>query len=227
MKGYIFSIEKAAQYDGTGIRTVVFAGCNLRCKWCANPALQGQTNVGTKEYTVDKLAGELTKDKTVYGVDGGVILSGGEPLLQLDFVCDLCDALRAEGVNVWLETSGNIPSSVFQKVLGRCRGVQIDLCHYDNQAHLERTGADMALILANTHAAARSETELTVRLPVIPGFNDGQKDIGHFVALLAALGGRRVRLSPTGGLVAEELHPFSDALRVLGFYVQVDETGEA
>ncbi|MCL2579431.1 MAG: radical SAM protein [Oscillospiraceae bacterium] len=239
MTGRIHRIQKSSLADGAGIRaSVYFWGCDLRCTWCEAP--ESFAAGKWREYTTQELADELLKDKALYG-QGGVGLTGGEPLLQPDFACALCDLLRQEGVKVWLETAANVSPDIFSRVIDKCDGVMIDLKHHDNAAHLRGTGADMALILANIYTTAHTDRPMIVRVPVIPGFNDGADDIGRFAALLASLGSREVQLLPfhqTGeqmyqqlglnypyagipALSDTDLEPFASALRVLGFHVQI------
>ena len=247
LTGLVFNIQKFSLHDGPGIRTAAFfQGCNMRCKWCANPesfelAPKHPTSEA-KAYTVDELARELLKDKAFYDASGGgVTLTGGEPLLQPLFVCELCDYLRALGVSVWLETAANVPTEVFLEVLRRCEGVHIDLKHHDNAAHLEGTGVPMTLVFANIRAALETGVRVIVRIPVVPGFNNCSEDSARFAQLLASLGAREVQLMPfhqlgahkhkqlgldyayakAPGLRDEELEPFADTLRTAGFAVQV------
>lgn len=105
MKGILFNIQKFSLHDGAGIRTTLFfKGCNLRCRWCANPESQkmepeqlGAETTG-RAYTLEEVLAEAMRDKPFYDRSGGgVTLSGGEPLLQADFAAALCRQLRVGG----------------------------------------------------------------------------------------------------------------------------------
>jgi len=202
LNGLIFNIQKFSLHDGPGIRTsVFFQGCNLRCKWCSNPESFElhplQPGSKAKEYTVEDLMAELVKDKAFYDASGGgVTFTGGEALMQQAFALALCDALGAEGIGVTLETSANAPGVVFRTLLEKCSFVYIDLKHYDNEAHIRGCGSDTTHILENIRTALDSDIPTTIRIPVIPGFNDSSKDMEGFAVLLKEIGASEVHLLP-------------------------------
>ena len=105
MTGRIHSFESFGTVDGPGIRFVVFMqGCPLRCQYCHNPDTWGG-NDGT-EYSVDEVVQRVVRYKNYFGEKGGVTVSGGEPLLQIDFIIELFKALKAKGINTCIDTSG-------------------------------------------------------------------------------------------------------------------------
>ena len=197
----IFNIQHFSLHDGEGIRTTVFfQGCNLRCKWCANPESQPMEPLpgeAVQTYSVSQLVSELLKDKPFYDTSGGgVTLSGGEPLLYPEYVTALCHALHEEGIHVAVETAANVPEDVFIKILGAVDCALIDLKHYDNETHIAGTGVGNARILQNIASAVRSDTETVVRIPVIPGFNDSTADAQAFADTLTRLQVQRVHVLP-------------------------------
>ena len=202
MKALIFNIQRFSLHDGAGIRTnVFFQGCNLRCGWCSNPESQpmhpASYKGGTREYTVEELVTELVKDKAFYDTSGGgVTLTGGEPLLQLEFVRALCDALHAAGIHVAVETAAHIPAAAFQDIIPSFDLIHIDLKHHDEGAHRRGTGMGNALVLENIRAAVLSNVQTIIRIPVIPGYNDSDADMRGFAQLLKPLGAREVHLLP-------------------------------
>ena len=104
IKGSVDSIETFGLVDGPGIRTVVFlSGCKLRCKYCHNPEtwIRGKEN-----YTPDKLAERILKNKNYFKRKGGVTFSGGEPLLQSKFIIEVCKILKKDNIHVALDTAG-------------------------------------------------------------------------------------------------------------------------
>lgn len=197
----VFNLQKFSIHDGAGIRTdVFFQGCNLRCGWCSNPesqpmhALPGEK---TTEYTVDELVRELIKDKPFYDESGGgVTLTGGEALLQPEFVLALTEALHDEGIHVALETAACVSSEVFDRVLAAVDFAYLDLKHYDDEAHRAGTGVGNALILRNISAALQGNTPVIVRIPVIPGYNDSEANFAGFARVLTTLGATQVQLLP-------------------------------
>lgn len=204
MKALIFNIQRFSLHDGEGIRTTVFfKGCNLRCKWCSNPEslsnkpeFMESVEMG-RYYTVEELMAELLKDKPFYDKsNGGVTLSGGEPLLQADFVCALCDMLHAKGINVGIETAANVGQDVFADVLKKIDFALIDLKHWNSDMYKKGTGVDNMRILGNIRYALAQETPVTIRVPIIPGYNNAKEDAHAFSELLNGLGAKDVHVLP-------------------------------
>ena len=195
----LFNIQRFSLHDGAGIRTdAFFQGCNLRCGWCANPESQEVGDApGSREYTVEELARELVKDKPFFDRSGGgVTLTGGEPLLQVDFVAQLCERLHELGVNVAVETAACVPKEAFLRAVRALDLIHIDLKHYDDAAHRRGTGAGLGRILENIRLALKSGVPTILRIPVIPGYNDSEEDARGFAKLLAELGAREAHLLP-------------------------------
>jgi len=247
MQGLIFNIQKFSIHDGAGIRTnVFFQGCNMRCMWCANPESieihPARPDSEAKLYTIDELIPELIKDKVFYDASGGgVTLTGGEPLLQAPFAMSLCDALHAEAISVIMETAAHVSTPVFLDVLAKLDAIFIDLKHYGNDEHLRGTGTGSDLPLDNIRAALASNVPTTIRIPIIPGYNNSSDDISCFSDLLKELGAKEVHLLPfhqigdykykklglpyafsgVPGMKSSDLSPFADSLRTAGFMVQI------
>ena len=105
MKGYVHSIETFGTVDGPGTRYVVFVqGCPMRCKYCHNPDTW-QTNIGEMKDT-DEILKDYDSYKEFYGNGGGLTITGGEPLLQIDFITELYEKAKAKGIHTCLDTSG-------------------------------------------------------------------------------------------------------------------------
>ena len=105
MKSSVNSIETFGLVDGPGIRTVIFLnGCKLRCLYCHNPETW---KMGELNYTTDELVAKIIRNKPYFKRNnGGVTFSGGEPLLQIDFLIDICKKLKAENIHIALDTAG-------------------------------------------------------------------------------------------------------------------------
>ena len=198
MKAKIFNIQKFCLHDGSGIRTsVFFHGCNLRCKWCANPECFLKSPGEVAEYDLEALLSEVLKDKAFYDKSGGgVTLTGGEVFMQLNFAKSFCRKLRENGVHVALETAGAVENERFQALAGLADFIYIDCKHYDEKKHIEGTGASNALILENIKWLAGSKKDYCARIPVIPGFNDAVCDARGFCDLFCALGVKSIELLP-------------------------------
>ncbi len=150
-----------------------------------------------RAYTVDELVAELVKDKPFYDTSGGgVTLTGGEALLQPEFVLALTDALHKEGINVAIETAACVQEDVFLRVLERVDFAYIDLKHYNDAKHRAGTGVGNVLILKNIAAATKSKTPVVIRIPVIPGFNNSADDYQGFADTLVKIGANQVQLLP-------------------------------
>lgn len=141
MTGRIHSYESFGAVDGPGIRFVVFfQGCPLRCVFCHNPDTWDPSD-GT-EVTVDEVVDKVRDYKPFYRNGGGVTLSGGEPLLQHEFVLALIHALHAEGIHVAIDTSGGIPLSVCKDAVDAADMLLLDIKAYDRALCAEITGSD-------------------------------------------------------------------------------------
>ena len=105
-KGYIHSLESFGSVDGPGVRYLIFTtGCAMRCQFCHNPDTWNM-NSGTL-YTADELIDKAWKYRTYWGSKGGITVSGGEPLLQIDFLLELFQKAKERGINTTLDTCGN------------------------------------------------------------------------------------------------------------------------
>lgn len=203
--GILFSIEEFAVNDGPGIRTTVFLkGCPLRCMWCHNPegqnphpqplTKQGKTQVCGYSIDAEELARKLLRDVDLFrDSGGGVTFTGGEPLMQADFLCDVLD--RIEGVHRAVETSGYASQETFARVLERTDMMLFDVKLADPLMHKRYTGADNKQILRNLDVLKHSGKDFVVRVPLIPDVNDTLPNMEATSQLLAgAKGLKRVEL---------------------------------
>ncbi len=146
-KGTIHSMESMGLVDGPGIRTVVFMqGCTLRCQFCHNPDTWGMD--GGSPITVAQLVDKLKRYKTYYQKSGGgVTFSGGEPLMQPQFLEEALKACQAEGIHTCIETAGAGPENP-AAILAHTDLVILDLKHHDPQGFKALTGQSMEKTLA-------------------------------------------------------------------------------
>ena len=208
--GRIFDIQKFSTHDGPGIRTIVFLkGCILRCRWCCNPESQShliermKTANGTRVVGYDTTVGDVLKkvmqDMAYYKRShGGLTLSGGEALCQQEFVTALLTEARRNGVNTAVETTACLPFYMIEPQLPLLDTVLMDIKHTDSAKHERFTGLRNELILDNAKKIARAKGDsLIIRVPVIPGFNDTEAEIGDIARFTASLGGvREIHLLP-------------------------------
>lgn len=195
-RGRIFDIQRYSIHDGTGIRTIVFLkGCVLRCKWCCNPesqeykiqemTVQGKKKIIGRDVTVAEVMETVEKDRIYYRrTGGGLTMSGGESLCQPEFARDLLHAAKAAGINTAMESMAGVPYEEIEKVLPYLDHYLLDIKHMNEKKHKEFTGKSNALMLENARKiAASNQTRLSIRVPVIPTFNDTPeeiKDIAYF-----------------------------------------------
>lgn len=189
-KGRIFDIQRYSIHDGTGIRTICFLkGCVLRCKWCCNPESQeygiqemtvgGKKKVIGRDVTVEEVMETVEKDRPYYNRSGGgLTLSGGESLCQPEFARDLLRAAGAVGINTAMESMGCAGWEVIEGILPYLDHYLMDIKHMDGGKHKRFTGRDNGLMLENAaKIAASGLTCLSIRVPVIPSFNDTVEEV--------------------------------------------------
>lgn len=195
-KGRIFDIQRYSIHDGTGIRTIVFfKGCVLRCRWCCNPESQeygiqtmvinGKPETTGRDVTVAEVLETVKKDMNYYRRSGGgITLSGGECLCQPEFARDLLKASKTLSINTAIESMGCAEYEVIEDILPYLDCYLMDIKHMNAQKHKEYTGRSNELMLENARRVAESKkTKLSIRVPVIPSFNDSLdeiKDIAEF-----------------------------------------------
>jgi pyruvate formate lyase activating enzyme len=150
--------------------------CDL-CLKCIEACWEDAIELAGRQMSVEEVVEECSKDELFYrNSAGGVTLSGGEPLLQADFALELLSALKAGGFSTALDTCGHIPWETLRKALEFTDLVLFDIKHIDAEEHRDGTGVDNKLILSNLEKAVTANKSRTwIRLPVIPGYNDGDR----------------------------------------------------
>lgn len=138
-----------------------------------------------REIDEDELIRELLKDRDFYGNNGGVTFSGGECMLQADFVASVLKKIKSLGISTAIDTSGYVPWASFEKTLDYCDLYLYDIKCITPSVHKEYTGVDNTLILENIIRLCSAKKEIWVRTPVIPDFNnnpDEMQAIAEFVS---------------------------------------------
>ena len=170
MTGRVHSYETFGAVDGPGIRFIVFLqGCPMRCLYCHNPDTW-DTGGGT-ETTVDEIVAKVRSYRGFYKGGGGVTISGGEPLLQHEFVYELIEALKAEGFHTAIDTSGIVPLSLCQKTVDAADMLLLDIKSLDSGLSRRITGTDECLrrekeLLDHCEAVGK---RVWIRHVVVPG----------------------------------------------------------
>lgn len=172
--GYVHSLESFGSVDGPGVRYVIFmAGCPMRCKYCHNPDTWNM-KTGTP-YTAQQLIKTALKYRTYWGDKGGITVSGGEPLVQIDFLLELFILAKSNGVNTCLDTSGIVfaPENdelmkKFDKLMQVTDLVMLDIKHIDDEEHKELTTKSNKNILAFAEYLNNKNVKMRIRHVVVP-----------------------------------------------------------
>jgi len=192
--GVITNIQHFCYQDGPGVRTTVFLkGCNLACKWCANPEnisariieehnadSIGTLTLGGKRVDVEEVFEEVMGDSIYYlNSGGGITVSGGEPLLQPEFTKALFQTAHKKGLTTAIETAGNVSWEVFASVIEDADYVLHDIKQMDSEIHKKWTGVPNGNILKNYERAYRTfpEKHFIARTPLIYGVNATEENI--------------------------------------------------
>ena len=170
MKGSVKQIESFGLVDGPGIRTVVFLnGCNLRCKYCHNPEMWMN---GVNNYTSNELVKKLLRNKPYFQNNGGITFSGGEPLLQYDFLVECCKKLKKENIHIAIDTAG-IGKGNYKKLLNTIDMVILDIKHITPEGYYDITQTNnIDKFFEFVKQLNKSKVEVWIRQVVIPDVND-------------------------------------------------------
>mgnify|MGYP001655861700 FL=1 len=176
-KGYIHSLESFGSVDGPGVRYLIFTtGCAMRCQFCHNPDTWNM-NSGTL-YTADELIDKAWKYRTYWGSKGGITVSGGEPLLQIDFLLELFQKAKERGINTTLDTCGNPFTreepffSKFQELMKVTDLVMLDIKHIDDEQHKILTGQTNKNILDMAEYLSETGKPVWIRHVLVPERSD-------------------------------------------------------
>lgn len=157
----------------------------------------GALTLHGRSVSVEDVLDVCLRDADFYAESGGgVTVTGGEPLMQPDFLCMLLEGLRAHGIHTALETTAFAAPDVFARVLSLVDLFLLDIKHYDEAKHVEGTGVPLSPIVENLRIAVKAGKSVLVRIPVIPGYNDAEEDAAAFCGLLLPCGVRSVQLLP-------------------------------
>ena len=201
-KGIIFDIKEFAINDGPGIRLTIFMkGCPLRCLWCHNPeglSQKPQINYKTGcvtgvEYSVEQIFNRVRKFKDIFQLSGGgITFSGGEPLMQADFVYDVASNLT--DIHKTLDTSGFCNSQIFKKMLSIFNLIYYDIKLVNDDLHQKFTGVSNKIILENLKILERSGVPYHIRIPLIPNITDTKDNLNDIKNLILSLENRPLRV---------------------------------
>ena len=226
--GTIFDIKQYAIHDGPGIRTTVFLkGCPLDCAWCHNPegrcpspepmvkkrSTASEMNTASVERTIgctvtaDFVIKEVLRDEIFYDQSGGgVTFSGGEPMMQIDFLDDLLRRCRRYDLHTAVDTCGYAPWEAFERIVDAANLFLYDLKVMDDRLHRQYTGVSNRLIHENLIELSRAGVPIITRIPLIAGVTDTDDNLEAVVAFLKPLPSlRRIDLLPYNKLGEDKI----------------------
>ena len=176
LTGRIHSIQSLAASDGPGVRFAVFLqGCPLRCGCCHNPDTWNP-DCG-KSMTAEEIVEKATRYRTYFGKDGGVTVSGGEPLLQAEFVHAVFSMCKEQGINTCLDTSGCLWNEEIEALLTVTDRVLLDIKYTNEEQYEKHVGCQMEKPLAFLKHLNERKIPTTLRQVIIPSLNDNEANI--------------------------------------------------
>ena len=174
--GRIHSFQSMGTVDGPGVRFVVFMqGCNLKCGCCHNPDTQNFD--GGNLYTPKEVLEKVTRYREYFGTDGGITLSGGEPILQAGFAKELFALCKDVGINTCLDTSGSILTDEVKELLSQTDRVLLDIKYTDDEKYMRYAGIRLAPVLRFLGYLEEKGIKTTLRQVIIPTLNDSEENI--------------------------------------------------
>lgn len=188
----VHSIETFGAVDGPGIRFVIFMqGCPMRCQYCHNPDTWDYS--GGREMTIEELMAEIRKYKHYFGDDGGVTVTGGEPMVQIEFVTELFKTLKEEGIHTCLDSSGVMfrrTGEMFQKIENLIKYtdlVLLDIKHIDNDKHKSLTMHENTNILDFAKYLDENNVPIWVRHVLVPTITTDEESLKKLRTFLDGL----------------------------------------
>ena len=193
MIGHIHSTESFGAADGPGVRFIIFMqGCHMRCRYCHNPDTWKMD--GGDEVTADEILKRALRFKPYWGKDGGITISGGEPLLQIDFVIELFKKAKELGINTCIDTAGNPFTkeepffSKFEELMKYTDLLLLDLKEINPPRHKDLTGFDNSNIIEMAKYLSEINKPVWIRHVLVPEHSDFDEDLdalGDFIDTLS------------------------------------------
>ncbi len=176
IKGHIHSLQSLGTVDGPGVRFVVFfQGCPLRCKCCHNPDTWNFSE-GT-QYSPEEIVSKVLRYKDYFGNEGGITLSGGEPLMQSDFALEIFRLCHKNGINTCLDTSGCVLNDSVKALLTETDRVLLDIKYTSEEEYKENVGCSMTTVTDFLSYLNECTIPVTLRQVIIPTVNDNEENI--------------------------------------------------
>ena len=190
--GYVHSLESFGSVDGPGVRYLIFlSGCSMRCQFCHNPDTSDM-NAGCA-YTDDGLLKKALRFREYWGTEGGITVSGGEPLLQIEFLTELFQKAKVKGVHTAIDTSGSPFSrkepffGKFQELMKYTDLLLLDVKQMDEEKHRVLTGRTNQNILDLARYLSEIKKPVWIRHVLVPGRSDFDGDLQKLHAFIQTL----------------------------------------
>ena len=184
IKGIIHSVESFGSVDGPGVRYIIFLqGCHMRCRYCHNPDTWAMKDKNSYEEAPAESLKKALRYRSYWKDNGGITVSGGEALLQLDYVTELFRLAKAEGVHTTLDTSGNPFTreepffSKFNELMKYTDLFLLDIKHIDSEKHKALTHWDNSNILDLARYLSDNGKKMWIRHVLVPGYTDDEGDL--------------------------------------------------
>lgn len=208
MKGYIHQLESFGSVDGPGVRFIIFfAGCPLRCKYCHNPDTWDMMK--GKQYTADELLDEAITCREYWGTKGGITVSGGEPLAQIEFLLELFTKAKERGINTCIDTAGGPFTregewfEKFKQLMNVTDVLLMDIKHINEEEHIKLTGHTGKNIIEMFRYLDEINKPVWIRHVLVPGITDNDEYLIQTRDFIRTLGNvQRVEVLPYHGLGA-------------------------
>ncbi|HAS78158.1 MAG TPA: pyruvate formate lyase-activating protein [Ruminococcus sp.] len=193
MNGYVHSIESFGAADGPGVRFVIFLqGCHMRCKYCHNP--DTWKTQGGDEFSADELIKRALRYKSYWKNGGGITVSGGEPLLQIDFLTELLKKAKENDINTAIDTAGQPFTreepffSKFSELMKYTDLVMLDIKEINPERHKHITGFDNSNILDMARYLSDINKPVWLRHVLVPTLSDFDEDLDKLSEFIKTLG---------------------------------------
>lgn len=178
----VHSIQSLGTVDGPGIRFVVFLqGCHLRCKCCHNPDTWDAS--GGKEMSPAELFEKVKRYREYFGQEGGITLSGGEPLLQAEAAYELLRLCKEVGINTCIDTSGAVMNESVKKLLSVTDRVLLDIKYTNDEDYRKNVGCSMNIVTEFLDYINSQAVPTTLRQVIIPTLNDTEENITRLISV--------------------------------------------
>ncbi len=244
MKGTIFDIKHFAVHDGPGIRQTIFSkGCPLNCWWCHNPESHDinpekfirVNKLDGKEFekeltvgyniSVDELFKNISGDKIFFEEsDGGVTFSGGEPLMQVEFLYEIIKKCKQNGIHTCVDTTGFASEKTIKKIAELADLFLFDIKLIDNELHQKYTGTPIEGILRNLKWLAENKKNVILRFPIIPEITDTEKNLFEIKSFIKSLKNiNRIDLLPFHNISSGKYERFKKINKMKGVKPSSDD----